>query len=66
MQQAMPETADFVSRLGQQCIAYEADDRPTFREVGRTLGAIKARLKGTSEDDNASVKFSQRAFSFPR
>ena len=52
-------------RLGQRCIAYEADDRPTFHEVQKTLSAIKLKLKSRSADDS-TVNYNQRAFSFPR
>lgn len=53
-------------RLGESCLAYEADERPTFRDVNRTLSAIKIRLKGISADDTQAVNASHRAFSFPR
>ena len=53
-------------RLGQRCIAYEADERPTFREINKALNAIKVELKGGSVDDTATVNYKQRAFSFPR
>ena len=52
-------------RLGQRCIAYDADDRPTFREINKVLSAIKVELKGGSVDDT-TVNYQQRAFSFPR
>ena len=58
-------TGFYICRLGQRCIAYEADDRPTFREVGKTLNAIKLKLKGRSADDSI-VNYRERAFSFPR
>lgn len=53
-------------RLGQRCIAYEADDRPTFREIHKLLNAIRVELKGGTVDDSATVNYKQRAFSFPR
>ena len=52
-----------VCSLGQRCLSFDPEDRPTFQELQRDITALRSRAGSVASDDRVSL--GPRAFSCP-
>ncbi|BDA44193.1 probable serine/threonine-protein kinase STY13 at C-terminar half [Coccomyxa sp. Obi] len=58
-----PTSLPELNRLGQRCLSFEPEDRPTFQELQREITALQSRAGSSASDDRVSL--GPRAFSCP-